>query len=86
MGWFGPRAQLDYALRLAGADRDEEGRLLVSGTIALGIGGEEIAVADDARFYCDGRPRSIPALLNATSYGLRDVMVIAADPPEATRV
>lgn len=75
MGWMGLKSQLDYALGLAGADRDGDGNFLVSGEIAVGYGGYEVVVADDARFYVLGEPRSVAALMNATSYGARHVTV-----------
>jgi hypothetical protein len=79
MGWFGPKSQLDYALGLAGADRDGDGNFLISGGVFVGIGGEEVAVEDDASFFVEGTRRSMAALLNSTSYGTRNVTVISRE-------
>jgi len=76
-GWFGPLESLYYALSVVGCDRDAEGRYCVRGTIALGLGGQEVVVGADADYYVGGQPRGLAGLLNSTSYGLRNVTVIA---------
>ena len=74
-GWFGSKTQLDYVLASANADRDEDGKFLITGGVAVGLGGQDVCVAEDACCLIAGKPQSIAALLAATSYGT-SVLVI----------
>jgi hypothetical protein len=69
-----------HALRTVGADRDEEGNFLIDGGVASFMGlGEEVCVSDGAHYLVGGQPRSLAALMNSTSYGVRGVQVISAE-------
>lgn len=68
-GWIGPASQLEHVLRIAGCDRDEDGKFKVAGTIASFMGaGDEFVVGDDAMAFIDGEPVSIAGLFEGTSY------------------
>lgn len=83
-GWLGPTDRMLHALRLAGADCDEEGRFLVRGTIADFLGaGDEVAVGEDASYLCRGERCSLAGLLNSTSYGTRVTVIGRADGEES---
>ncbi len=77
MGWIGPTQQMLYALGIFGADRDEEGRFQVAGSISTFLGlGEETLVGDDAVFFIGGKPQNLAGALATTSYGVSGVQVI----------
>jgi hypothetical protein len=77
MGWIGSTSQMLYALGIFGADRDEEGRFKVAGSISSFLGmGEETLVGDDAVFFVDGKPSNLAVALGTTSYGVKNVHVI----------
>jgi len=77
MGWIGPSAQLLYAFQIFGADRDEEGRFKVAGSISSFLGmGEETLVGDDAVFFVGGKPSNLAGAMGTTSYGCSGVHVI----------
>ena len=77
MGWIGPSSQLLYALKIFGADRDEEGRYNVAGSISSFMGmGDETLVGDDAVFFIAGKPSNLAGALGTTSYGIKGVHVI----------
>jgi hypothetical protein len=78
MGWFGPASQLHHTLGVLGADHDPDGTYVVAGTVAVGIGGQEVVVGDDARYFVGGEPRGLASAMNATSYGTRGITVISA--------
>jgi len=68
-----------HALRTVGADRDGEGNFLIDGGVASFMGlGEEVCISDGAHYLVGGQPRSLAALMNGTSYGVRGVHVISA--------
>ena len=77
MGWIGSTSQMLWALRIFGADRDEEGKYLVSGSISTFLGmGDETLVGDDAVFFINGKPQNLAGALGTTSYGVKGVRVI----------
>ena len=77
MGWIGATSQMLYALQIFGADRDEEGRFNVAGSISTFLGlGDETLVGDDAVFFMGGKPCNLASALATTSYGVSGVQVI----------
>ena len=79
-GWIGINRQLLHFLRVIGADRDEDGKFLVTGSIVtfLGLGDldAEVVVGAGAKYFIDGQPAGLAAGLHSTSYGMK-VQVIA---------
>lgn len=76
-GWIGTQQQLKNFLDVAGADRDEEGRFKVGGSITSFMGaGDEYVVGDDAYYLSGGQKCSLAGGLRTTSYGL-SITVIA---------
>ena len=75
-GWMGSASELWHALRVVGCDQTD-GKFHVDGQIVSFLGkGEEYVVGADTVFYVGGKPRNLAALLNGTSYGVRNVTVI----------
>jgi hypothetical protein len=73
-------AHVLHALRTVGADRDDDGNFLIDGAVASFLGlGEEVCISDSAHYLVGGQPRSLAALMNSTSYGVRGVQVISAE-------
>lgn len=67
MGWIGSKDELQNALKVAGADRDEEGKFLVYGdppVSFLGLG-EELLVPDGAMVSIQGEKKNLANLLAA---------------------
>ena len=59
MGWFGQPEQLEWALRAAGADRDEEGRYMIYGEpVIRGLDGD-VVVGDGCQYSVGGRRASL---------------------------
>ena len=80
MGWLGMTDHVLHALRTVGADSDGEGNFLIDGGVSSFMGlGEEVCISDGAHYLVDGQPRSLAALMNSTSYGVRGVQVISAE-------
>lgn len=76
MGWIGSADELAQVLRVAGCDRDEDGKFKVDGSIASFMGaGDEFVVGPDAVAYIDGKPTNICNMLGATSYGLKVTVI-----------
>lgn len=74
MGWIGIKRQVMYALRIAKADRDEDGRFLIYGDTPcffLGMDGDdaEVVVSDRVEYSVNGERASLAGLLSSTSYG-----------------
>ena len=73
-GWFGIMRHVLHALSTVGADKDKEGKFLVSGMISpfLGIDSEDndVVIGEDAKYYVEGKPCSLVALMRSTSYGI----------------
>lgn len=78
-GWTGINRQLLHYLRIVGADRDEEGKFLVAGSIVtfMGIGGEDadVVVGGDAVYFMQGQPCNLAAGLKTTSYGMGVIVI-----------
>ena len=79
-GWIGITSQVLHYLGVVGADRDEEGKFIVSGGLYsfLGMAGEnaEVVIDSEAKYYINGRPCGLAAGMRSTSYGVK-VTVIA---------
>ena len=76
LGWSGTDSRLQHFLRTMGADRDERGRWLVAGTVALFMGvGPDVVVGADARYFVGGRPHGLALDLRGTSYGMGIVVI-----------
>jgi len=71
MGWLGMADQLAFALKMFGADVDEDGRPIVkTDGIASFMGmGEEVILSDEAECRINGRWVRIAPLMRDTSYG-----------------
>ena len=71
MGWIGDNSQMLYALRIAGADTDKDGKVYIYGEAPahfMGIG-SEVVVPDGCMYSIDGQQHSVVGLMSATSYG-----------------
>jgi hypothetical protein len=80
VGWLGMTDHVLHALRTVGADRDAEDNFLIDGGVASFMRlGEEVCISDGAHYLVGGQPRSLAALMNSTSYGVRGVTVISAE-------
>lgn len=75
-GWMGLKQDVLHTLMLANADRDTDGRFLVSGTVISGLGGEEVVIDASALYYVLGRAYGLAALMNNTAYGLHGITVL----------
>lgn len=61
--------ELAQVLRIGRCDQDEDGRFLVSGTIASFMGaGEEFIVGPDACYYVGGKHVNLAGAISGTSY------------------
>lgn len=74
-GWFGSTDSLMHFLSVVGADRDPDGKYLVAGTVAVGLGGQEVVVGADAVYFRDGQPAGLASNLRGTSYGMGIVVL-----------
>ena len=78
-GWVGTMREMKWYLHVVNADRDEEGKYLVSGNIAsfMGMEGEnvEVVVGPDACYYVGGHRAGLAAALGSTSYGCRPIVI-----------
>ena len=56
--WFGPVDNVMKALQEIGADKDERGAYIITGSDlpVSGMGGEEIMLPPDTKCYVNGRP------------------------------
>ena len=75
-GWIGINRQLLHFLRVVGADRDKEGKFLLSDGgvyFLLGIVGEnaEVVISADTKYFIKGQPAGLAAGLHSTSYGMK---------------
>jgi hypothetical protein len=71
MGWIGDIHQVEYALGIVGADRDEDGKFFIyndAPCLFLGIG-PECVVSDESSYSVGGQRCSLAGLMNSTSYG-----------------
>ncbi len=79
-GWVGVMSQVLHYLSVVGADRDEDGKFLVTGDVVtfLGMGGEnaETVVGPDACYFVNGRKANLASGLGSTSYGTRPVVIM----------
>lgn len=80
MGWIGVNSQMMYALRVVGADRDEDGRFLIYGDMPvnfLGLGGDnaEVVVSDAVEYSVNGKRACLAGLMNSTSYGSKVTVI-----------
>lgn len=74
-GWIGRNSQVKHYLKIVGADRDDQGRFLVSepGVASfLGMAGDDVdvVISTDVKFYVRGHERGLASGLRSTSYGL----------------
>ena len=73
MGWIGSTHQVEYALKVVNADRDENGKFMIFGeqppVTFMGMG-DEMAIGDDLSYSCDGQRMSLAGLMRSTSYGV----------------
>ena len=68
--------QLAYYLRTVHADRDADGRPILSGLTVSFLGaGQDYVIGDDARYYVDGQPRGLAIGLRGTSYGMKVTVI-----------
>lgn len=78
-GWAGSWGQLRHAVRTVGGDWNDDSNQPVVDGVALFLGimddDNDAVVHGDAHYFINGRPQSLPVLMNSTSYGFRNVMV-----------
>jgi hypothetical protein len=80
-GWIGTNSQVLHYLRVVGADRDEQGRFIITTGGVFAFLGDTSEAADavvdsEACYLVGGKPVNLAAGLGTTSYGMR-VTVIA---------
>lgn len=72
MGWIGMIDQVMFYLSTVGADKDIDGKFLITGTpITFGLDGAEVVIPDETNYLVDGKPKALAAGLCSTSYGLK---------------
>lgn len=72
MGWIGLARQVEYALSIVGADKDEEGKYLIYGEPPcsfLGLG-DELVIGENTNYFVQGQKCNLAGLLRGTSYGM----------------
>lgn len=75
-GWFGKASELLSALAVVGADRDGDGNFIITGApVFQGIDGD-VVVSPECYYLVKGQRCRLAALMNSTSYGIRNVAVI----------
>lgn len=72
-GWLGSASEMLNVLRCSGAEKDAEGRFLVSGELPVSFvgAGEEYVVGENVLCRVRGQWVSLATLLLGTSYGAR---------------
>ncbi len=76
IGWFGKAPELLYALAVVGADRDGEGNFIITGEpVFQGMDGD-VVVSSGCCYLVKGQRCLLAALMNSTSYGIRNIAVI----------
>ena len=76
MAHFLNGSQLAHFLRTVHADRDPDGRPILSGVVTSFMGaGQDYVIGDDARYYVDGQPRGLAIGLGGTSYGMKVTVI-----------
>ena len=62
MGWFGKSSEIMHYLDVVGADRDEEGRFIISGApVIVGLDPGEVVVPAETVYFKDGKPIPLAA-------------------------
>jgi len=75
-GWIGELKVVEDFLAAAEADRDEEGRFLLSGQpVTVGLGGQEVVVPEGTNYHHKGEAHSLFDALQAGQLGVA-VMVL----------
>jgi hypothetical protein len=75
-GWMGHPREVLSVLHTVGADRDEEGNFLIYGEpVITGLDGDNV-VSAGVEYSVGGKRANLAAMLNSTSYGLRNITVI----------
>ncbi len=64
--WFGPVDAVKRALQEIGADKDEQGTYILTGSNlpVRSLGGDEIMLPPDTKCYVDGKPVELLPYLN----------------------
>lgn len=78
MAWMGMSKDVEHTLNTVGADKDKDGKFLISGAPPIsfmGIG-DEMVIGDEVMYMKNDQPVSLAHLMNGTSYGLRGITVI----------
>jgi hypothetical protein len=68
MGWIGMAHQLEYTLRSMGADTDEDGRILITGSAPVSFMG--MVIDDECMYLVNGQKASVAIAMKQTSYGV----------------
>ena len=80
LGWAGIMSNVLHYLRVVGADRDPDGKFLVSDDIVtfLGMPGEnaETLVSAEAKYFIDGQGCPLAVGLRSTSAGVAVHVII----------
>lgn len=72
MGWFGYAREVKFYLSTVNADKDAEGRFIISGApVISGLDDAEVVVPDETCYFVDGKKKSLAAGLGSTSYGMK---------------
>lgn len=73
IGWIGEAREVQSYLAAHDADRDANGRYVVTGQVEsfFGLGDDaDVLVYGDAEYYVDGKAKNLAAGLATTSHGL----------------
>ena len=79
-GWIGYTDQVNHYLNVVGADRDVEGKFIITGeesarpTTFMGAG-VEVVVPGNAYYLKDGVPVNLSSGLRTTSYGIGVIVI-----------
>lgn len=72
-GWIGPNSQMLFYLDIVCADKDAEGRYIISGAAPTSFMGDlnnDVVIPGDAVYFTQGKPCNLAAGLRSTSYGM----------------
>lgn len=71
IGWFGLKVELMNYLESEGADKDEDGKfILTGGRISIGFDEEEVLIPADTGYMVKGVARLLASRLRATPHGV----------------
>jgi len=76
MGWIGNLEQLEYTLRIVGADQDpKDGKFLIyNEPVCFGLDGD-VVVGQETSYSINGEKANLAGLMNSTSYGIKITVI-----------